>query len=277
MAKETILTALSELPEDEIELKTLALIVLGVIERDSGRLIESLRVLREAADVEIAGCLVTGRCNIDLATTLKELGLMEQNEQYLGEAKLHFLKALHESEALGHHRNVASAENNIGFLLLDRKYYEESEPHLLRARKVFEALSDNVRGAQVNDTLARLYLETKQYIAAQEVIDRAVDTLLLTDSEALLAEALTTKATIACKRELYSEAKRCFEAAHRVAERCGDHSGAGRALVGLFEEIGDGLDSRDRMKILHELANLLPLIQQPSLVTRIEEAIARTQ
>src|SRR5687767_15059303 len=177
MAKKTVSTALSELPEDEIELKTLALIVLGVIERDSGRLIESLKVLREAANVEIAGCLVTGRCNIDLATTLKELGLMEQNEQYLGEAKIHFLKALHESEALGHHRNVASAENNIGFLLLDLKYYEESEPHLVRARKVFEALSDNVRGAQVNDTLARLYLETEQYIAAQEAIDRAVATL----------------------------------------------------------------------------------------------------
>ncbi|MCA1578470.1 MAG: winged helix-turn-helix domain-containing protein [Acidobacteria bacterium] len=276
MAKETVLTAISELPEDEIELKTLALIILGVIERDSGRLGESLRVLREAAHVEIAGCLVTGRCNIDLATTLKELGFLEQNEHFLGEAKLHFLKALHESEALGHHRNVASAENNIGFLLLDLKYYDESESHLLRARKVFEALRDNVRGAQVNDTLARLYSETKRYVAAEEAIDRAVDTLVLTDSEALLAEALTTKATIACKQELYSEAKRCFEAAHRVAERCGDHSGAGRALVGLFEEMRDGLDSHERMKILHELTNLLSVIQQPSLVTRIKEAIART-
>jgi tetratricopeptide (TPR) repeat protein len=184
---------------------------------------------------------------------------------------------LHESEALGHHRNVASAENNIGFLLLDLGYYEESEPHLLRARKVFDALSDNIRGAQVNDTLARLYSEKKQYIAAREAIDRAVDTLLLTDSEALLAEALTTKALIACKQELYNEAKRSFEAAHRVAERCGDHAAAGRALVGLLEVMGNGLDSLERVKVVHELTNLLLVIQQPSLVTRIEKAIARTE
>jgi tetratricopeptide (TPR) repeat protein len=277
LAKATVSTALSDLPEDEIELKTLALIILGVIERDSGRLRESLTVLREAANVEVAGGLVTGRCDIDLATTLKELGFLDQNEQYLGEAKHHFLKALHESEALGHHRNVASAENNIGFLLLDLGYYEESEPHLLRARKVFDALSDNIRGAQVNDTLARLYSEKKQYIAAREAIDRAVDTLLLTDSEALLAEALTTKALIACKQELYNEAKRSFEAAHRVAERCGDHAAAGRALVGLLEVMGNGLDSLERVKVVHELTNLLLVIQQPSLVTRIEKAIARTE
>ena len=275
MAKETVLIALSDLPEDEIELKTLGLIILGVIERDSGRLNDSLTVLREAARVEIAGCLVTGRCNIDLATTLKELGLSEQDEQYLAEAKLHFLKALYESEALGHHRNVASAENNIGFLLLDLGYYEESKPHLMRARKVFEALSDNVRGAQVNDTIARLYLETNEYIAAQEAIETAVGTLLLTDSEALLAEALTTKALIACKRELYSEAKRSFEAAHKVAERCGDHSGAGRALAGMFEELGNCLDLNETIRLEREMTNLLTIIQEPSLVSRIRTAVAR--
>lgn len=277
LAKETVSTALSEMPDDEIELKTLALIILGVIERDSGRLLDSLRVLREASSVEIAGCLVTGRCNIDLATTLKELGLSEQKEQYLTEAKLHFLKALNESEALGHHRNVASAENNIGFLLLDLGDYEESESHLLRARRVFDALSDSVRGAQVNDTLARLYMETKQYVAAQETVELAVASLLLTDSEALLAEALTTKATIACKRELHSEAKRSFEAAYRVAERCGDNPGAGRALLGLVEELGDYLDAQETMRITLELTNLLPVIHQTSLRTRIEKAIAKVE
>lgn len=277
LAKETVSMALSDMPDDEIELRTLALIILGVIERDSGRLKESLRVLREAANVETAGCLVTGRCNIDLATTLKELGLSEQEEQYLAEAKLHFLRALNESEALGHHRNVASAENNIGFLLLDLGYYEESEPHLLRARRIFEALSDSVRGAQVNDTLARLYLETKQYLAAQETIDMAVETLLLTDSEALLAEALTTKAIIACRQELHSEAKRSFEAAHRVAERCGNHPGSGRALLGLLEEMGVCLDSHETRKIANQLTSLLPLIQQPLLLTRIRKAIARVE
>jgi tetratricopeptide (TPR) repeat protein len=96
---------------------------------------------------------------------------------------------------------------------------------------LFESLSDSVHGAQSNETLARLYLETKQFDLAEEAIGRAVTTLELTDGEAALAESLTTAGVVAAKQLRYSEAKRSFEAAFRVAERSGDHEGAGRALV----------------------------------------------
>jgi hypothetical protein len=37
-------------------------------------------------------------------------------------------------------------------------------------------------------------------------------------------------------------------AAFGVAERCGDHEGAGLALLIMFEEINDGLDRNERIK-----------------------------
>jgi tetratricopeptide (TPR) repeat protein len=276
IARQTGIAALSDLPDDEIELKTLALIALGVIERDLGFLNQSLINLREAARIEIAGSLVTGRCHIDLATTLKDLAFADKSEDYLTEAKELFLKALYESEALGHHRNVASVENNIGFLLLDIKLYQESEPHLLRALRVFEAMGDIVRKSQVNDTLARLYIEMGQHNRAQEVIDTAVAALESTDSEALLVEALTTKGRVASKVGDYGNAKRTFEAAQKVAERCGDHQGACRALLGMFEELRGHLDVEEIKTIARELRRLLPTTLQPSLVTQIEEHLATT-
>jgi tetratricopeptide (TPR) repeat protein len=276
ISRQTGLTALSEVPYDELELKTLALITLGVVDRDLGRLNESLIRLREAANVEVSGCLITGRCHIDLATTLKDLALAEEADGYLSEAKKHFQKALYESEALGHHRNVASVENNIGFLLLNIKSYPESEPHLLRARRMFEGLGDTIREAQVNDTLARLYMETKQQCRAQDAIDRAVAALELTDSEALLVEALTTKGLVASKLGNHGEARRSFEAARNIAERCGDHQGACRALLGMFDELNGFLRVHEMMAIGRELKRLLPAVQQPSLAARIGECLAKT-
>lgn len=273
IARETISAALAELPADQLELKTLALINLGVIERDSGRLKESLLKLREAASLEVAGRLITGRCNIDLATTLKDLAFSHGEEQHLAEAKSRFLRALYESEALGHHRNVASVENNIGFFLLNIEAYEESEQHLLRAGRIFDALCDNVRGAQVKDTLARLYIETKQHALAEQVIDIAVETLESTDSEAILAEALTTKGVVACRTGRHSDGKRSFEAAYKVAERCGDHQGAVRALLGLFEEMQNWLDEHELQKIRRQLTRLVPAIEQPSLLARTKHVI----
>jgi DNA-binding winged helix-turn-helix (wHTH) protein/tetratricopeptide (TPR) repeat protein len=269
IARETISKALRNLPNDQMELKTFALVIWGVIERDSGYLKESLVKLRDAAKIEIAGRLITNRCYLDLATTLKELAFSHMNsemgEQYLGEARLHFWRALYESEALGHHRNVGSVENNIGFLFLSLGLYQDAEEHLLRSRRIFETLSDSVRGAQLYDTLARLYLETKQFSLAQKVINQAVETLELTDSEAILSEALTTKGIVECRRGHYSEAKSSFEAAYKVSQRCGDLQGAARALLALLEEARNELDYKEVVAIAEQAKRLLSSLPQSPL------------
>ena len=194
---------------------------------------------------------------------------------YFDHAKNFYFKSLFEFEAVGHHRYVAVVENNLGLLLLTLGFHQESERHLLRSRTLFDSFIDHIRGAQVNETLARLYIETKQYLLAQEVIERAVKTLGLTDGEALLAEALTTKGMVAVRLGRYSDAKKSFEAAHKVAERCGDNEGAGRALLLMYEEMADRLETTEEIQILEELKKLLAMTQQTDLQARVKKSTSR--
>ena len=274
IAREAISAVYPEVPDDQLELKTSCLCVWGAIERDSGRLKDSLMKLREAATFELTACSVTVRRYHELATTLKELAFSESDKRYSDEAKIHFLRVLYECEAVGHHRYVAVAENNLGFLLLSLGFHDEAERRLVRSRRLFESLADSIRGAQVNETLARLYIETRQYHLAQEAIQLAVETLELTDGEAYLAEALTTSGVVAARQQRYGDAKRSFEAAYKVAERCGDQEGAGRALLIMFEEMGDRLEQLEKTQISEKLKKLFAMTQQTALLARVEKCIA---
>jgi DNA-binding winged helix-turn-helix (wHTH) protein len=264
LGREALSDALSELPDDQIEIKSFGLLVWGAIERDSGRLKNSLIKLREAASLEGTGPLAAGRCYHELATTLKELANADRDEQYSDEAALHFQRALHKFEAVGQHRYVAAIENNMGFLLLSVGMLKEAEQYLLRSKRLFDSLADSVHGAQANETLARLYLESEQFALAEEAIDRAVRTLELTDGEA----------AVAGRQRRYAEAKKSFEAAFRVAERCGDHEGAGLALLMMFEEVNDELGRNEKNQISDKLKRLLGTTQQPVLRARIEKCVA---
>ena len=95
----------------------------------------------------------------------------------------------------------------------------------------------------------------------------------MTDSEPLLAEALTTRGLENSKLGNHREAKKNFEAAHRVAERCVYHEGAGRALLVMIEEMSEHLDAVEKKQISNHLKQLLSWTQQTGLRTRIEKAV----
>jgi len=174
---------------------------------------------------------------------------------------------------VGHFRHVAIVENNIGLLLLGVRFYEESEEHLLRARRIFEALSDNLRRAQVNDTLARLYIDTSKYSEAQQAIEQAIGVFELADGEMLLAETLITSGILAVKQQQHGIAKKSFEAAYRVAERCGDNERAGQALLIMFEELSSRLEYAESIEVVGKLKRLLATTQQTNLLTRVAKCI----
>ncbi len=275
LARETFCAALAELPADQVELRSLCLVFLGAVERDSGRLTDSLRILRDAHSHQTPGRLGTGRCELELATTLKELAAAESNTTYNDEALVHYANALRESEAIGNHRLAAVAENNLGFLLLTTGLTKESEEHLLRARRLFEAISDMVRRAQVNETLTRLYIATNRYSLAKQTIEDALETLEKTDAEAVLSEALTTSGVVLSRLRQKGDAQKRFEEAYMVAERCGDREGARRALVSMFDEIGEQLERSELSKISEKLQRLHAISEPSSLAGRVEETIAQ--
>jgi DNA-binding winged helix-turn-helix (wHTH) protein/TolB-like protein len=277
LARETYLAALAACPENELELRSHCLIFWGMLERDSGRLSDSIARLKEAASLEVTGLLMRGRCDLEMATTLKDLALCDGQDEHNKQAMLHYSTALDEFEAVGHHRMSATVENNLGFLLLNLGFMEESEKHLLRARRFFESLSDRLRHAQVNETLTRLYVARGQYSMAEQTIQRAIQELELGDFEALLSEALTTNGIVESKLQRFADAQKSFHAAHKVAERCGDREGARRALVSMFEEMRERLDQDELRQLLDKLKKLHATTEPSQIAGRVEETIAQIE
>jgi len=259
---------------DNADLRNLALIRLACLERHAGRLKDALARLIEASTiVELSGPWVTGRCNLELASTYKDLAIAEEISSYFDNARLFYLRALYEFEAVGNHRLAAIVENNLGYLLLIVKNFPEAELHLLRARRAFASFVDRIRCAQVDDSLAQLYLAQGDFANARVAIERAVLIMEDGDEDAVLAEALRTKGTIYCRLKLYNEAKRILEDAYNLAARCGDVEGAGRALIVLIEEIACTLDEEDRQSLASRIRTLLTSSQELSINRRVRKCL----
>jgi DNA-binding winged helix-turn-helix (wHTH) protein/tetratricopeptide (TPR) repeat protein len=274
LARETLSAALSELPDDESEIKARCLIYCGMLERDAGRLTDAIQSLNSAVSIIApAELFLTAPYHLETAGTVKHLAFSKDNDTYNDQTRFHYRSALHEYEAIGDHRSTAIAENNFGLFLLNLGSWAEAERHLRRSLQFFETLSDDVRRAQVNETLTRLYIATNNYPLAQQTIASALHTLELTDSAAILSEALTTAGIVAARLRQLGEAERRFEAAYKVSERCGDREGARRALFSLVEEVGDRLDEDE----LHQTVDRLRRLQalgEPSLFSeRVEQTI----
>lgn len=89
----------------------------------------------------------------------------------------------------------------------------------------------------------------------------------------LLAEALITAGILAVKQQQHGAAKKSFEAACRVAERCGDNECAGRALLIVFKELSGRLDYAENLEIVGKLRRLLAATQQTNLLKRVAKCI----
>ncbi len=276
LARSTLQAALQELPKEESDLKSNALIKLAGVERHAGRLYDSLTQLNKAADiVDSVGPWATGRYHLELATVLKNLAIAEPRDDFFERALGHYQKALYEFEAIGNHRLNAIVENNHGYLLLSLKRLNEAEEHLVLARKLFDGLNDKVRRAQVDETLAQLHAAGCKFDLAEQAILRAVESLGKGGEEALLSEALTTHGMILCRTGRHRQAKRVLERSNRMAESCGDREGAGRALLILIEEMCEELDDGERLELGVRLEALLGDSQQVLILERLRRCQKR--
>jgi len=91
----------------------------------------------------------------------------------------------------------------------------------------------------------------------------------------LLAEALTTQGLVLCRLGRRHEAKPILNRAQRVAERCGDHEGAGKPLLILIEEMCAQLNDDERREIGARLDQLLANSQQASTRERLGACLDR--
>jgi len=274
LSRSTFLGVLETLSDDDCELRCLLLIRLASLERHASRLEAALSHLESAkADVNKHGPWITGRFNLELASTYKELGCLESDHSYLQRALTHYLDSLGEFQAIGNFRMLAIAQNNIGFLLLFLDRFDAAHFHLQRARNIFESFQDRVKTAQVDDTLAHLYLAKNSLDSAESAASRAMNSLLIGDEDVLLAEVLSTKGIVSARLGRYREAERFLEWAYGVALRCGDRERAGRASLIMIEEIKENLSSEAGSDVILRLEDYALKTQQNSIRLRVQKAI----
>ena len=274
IAHSTLNSCVEELTNDDFELKAVALIRLAIVERHSGRLQEALGLLERVSSIEkITSTWTKGRFRTEMANTLKAFGVAEGKTHYFDYALSHYREASLQFEEVGNLRYVAAVENNRGYLLLSLQRFKESEIHLERARALFKRLGDAIGCAQVDETLAQLCLASDRHDSAECAIKRAVDTLEGSGEDALLAEALTTQGLILSRLGHKQEAKPIIERARRVAERCGDREGAGRALLIMIEEMCEQLADDERREIGTQANQLLANSQQHATRERLRKCL----
>jgi signal transduction histidine kinase/ActR/RegA family two-component response regulator/predicted negative regulator of RcsB-dependent stress response len=274
LARSTLQHALKDLSENETELRPIGLIRLAVVERFAGRQHDALAILDEVAPcLETSGSWLKGRFHLEVANTLKDLASAENKTSYFERAFGHYREALYHFKNIGNHRYTAIVENNYGYLLSTLNRIDEACLHLDRARNLFEMLQDNVRRAQVDETIAQLYLASGDFQRAERAINLSVDTLEISGEEAFLAEALMTRGLVFCRLGRRHEAKPNFERAMRVAERCGDREGAGRALLIMIEEMCDQLADDERREIGAQANQLLANSQQHATRERLRKCL----
>jgi len=274
VSRNSLLKVLGELKSEDSELRSLALIRLGVVERHAGYVSDSLTRFSDAYPcIQEGGPLVSGRYYTELGTALQEVALAENRSDVLDTVTNYFQRAFYEFAAIGHHRYTAVVENNHGFLLLKLGRFAEAEVRLIHAQKFFEEFHDAIRKSQVDDTLARLYLATNRLDSSDLASHRAVTCLEANDEEALLAEALTTRGQLFCRLKRFTEARALLEGAWRIAQRCGDFEGASRALLVLFEEMYSEMDQPERRYIGARMQELLQNTQTASTRSRIAKCL----
>jgi tetratricopeptide (TPR) repeat protein len=189
--------ALHRLSDSDIELRAKALLRFAIIEKESKRLGDALRIHNEAAALfqELQNQCLIGSFHNEFATVLKNLGAVEGREDYIDRALIEFAAAAYHFEQAGHIRYQACVENNLGMLFWRSERFADAHKHLDRAQILFARLKDDLHGAQVDETRARVLLSEGRVIEAEKAARRAVRTLEAGDAAYPLAEALTTHAT----------------------------------------------------------------------------------
>lgn len=273
-ARINLAKALSEVTNDDTDLKALILIRTGIVETDSRRLSEALKIYTEAADlVEHSGDhYLQGTFHQSLGTTLRRMADANNLEAYLDRALIEYAAASFHFEQAPNKRFFANVENNLGFLLFTIGRYQEAHSHLDRARQLYSELKDTYSVAHADETRARTFLAAGRLMDAERIIRSAVRVLERGDEKATLADALTTFGTVKARLGKFVRARQLLDRAIEIAETCGDLEGAGRAKLSVIEELTAQTTPIELAATYEAAVDLLKNSQEPTTTNRLISA-----
>jgi CheY-like chemotaxis protein len=235
--------ALSELSNEDGDLKGVALLRSAAVEKDQNRLAEALHILTTAAPLFEASSnhSLKGRFHNEFATVLKNLGATEKRADYVDRALIEYEAASYHFGEARHTRYQACVENNLAMLFLRANRLTGAHEHLVRAQALFTRLGDYVHLAQVEETWARLFLAEGDPKQAEKFANSAVEMLERGGEQSLLAEALIVLGVVLSRLSDEDRARTAFQRAITIGEHAGDLEKAGLAALTLFEQLSDHL------------------------------------
>jgi CheY-like chemotaxis protein/tetratricopeptide (TPR) repeat protein len=270
-ARVTLKSALEALSDDDLELRAVLLIRAGIVEMDSQRLNEALRVFNEARPLveQAENDPLKGSFHMEFALLFRRLAVAESRQDFFDQAMIENAAASFYHEKAGNIRYLARVENNLGYLYFTIGQYKDAHEHLDRARKLFVRLKDVGTVAQVDETRARTLLAEGRLRQAERMVKAAVKTLEHGGQQAVLAEALTTQGTILARLGNYQRARDLLQRAIEIAQTAGDLEGAGRAYLSRIEELGSRTPTDELASDFRSAAELLASSQDPATNKRL--------
>ncbi|MGZ5481941.1 MAG: tetratricopeptide repeat protein, partial [Pyrinomonadaceae bacterium] len=273
-ARINLTKALTDIAETDKDLKALILVRAGIVEVDSRRLSEALRIYGEAAVLveQSSDHNLQGTFHNSFGLALRRMADANNLEAYLDRALIEYSAASFHFERAGNIRYVARVENNLGFLFYKIGRYNDAYRHLDRARQLFIQLKDTGTVAQVDETRARTFLASGRFADAERVIRAAVRVLERGDEKAILAEAITTYGTVKARLGKFVRARQLLDRAIEIAETCGDLEGAGRAKLSVIEELTAQTTPIELAATYEAAIDLLKNSQEPTTTSRLVSA-----
>jgi tetratricopeptide (TPR) repeat protein len=267
--------AYRDIDEQNIERRAVALLNQALVERESRRLNEALRLHNEAKPLidKITNPLLIALFHHGYANVLNRLSDIEHRTDYIDLALIEYAAASFHFGEAGHVRFQGCVENNIGFLLGSIGRFPEAHDHLDRAQVLMTRLKDNVHLAQVDETRATILLaEGRNNVEAEKTARCAVRRLENSDELSLLAEALTTHGIALAKLKHPDQAREVLDRAVNVAEQVGNFEKAGIAALTIIEQLGGNLSTEDVCKIIDRAGSLLEKTQNIDTLRRLASA-----
>ncbi len=270
-ARVTLKGAIDGLGNGGSDLKAILLIRAGIVETDSHRLNDALRLYNLAKPFidETENDSLKGSFHMELALLFRRLAAVENREDYFDKALIENAAASVHLERAGNKRYLARVENNLGFLLFTNGQFADAHEHLNRARHLFVELKDDGFAAIVDDTRARTFLAEGRLKEAERYAREAVKALDKGDECSLLVEALTTHGTVKARLGKYIRARQLLDRAIEIGQTCGDLEGAGRAMLSVIEELAAQNSPVQLAETYESAAELLRKSQDPSTTNRL--------
>jgi len=270
-ARITLSQALSLVSAEDVDLRASILVRAGIVEVDSRRLSEAIRIYNEAASLveKSSDHNLHGTFHNSFGLALRRMADVDNLEAYVDRALVEYAAASFHFEQAGNTRYLARVENNLGFLFHTIGRYEDAHTHLDRARALFAELRDTGTVAQVDETRARTFLAQGRFTDAERLIRSAVRVLERGDEQAVVAEALTTYGIVKARLGKFVRARQLLDRAIQIAEICGDAEGSGRAKLSIIEELTAQTSPQELVDTYQAATDLLKRSQDPSTTTRL--------